>query len=87
MFVSVMRSISDDFRPVVRIHSVNFNSRPVSPLPLSIAFPTSSDFGNPLLPVINTLPLRRATNAPVLTVGHQISPLYSMAVTVAKSVR
>lgn len=41
-------------------------------------------FGNPLFPVIKTLPLRLATKAPVLTVGQNISPVYSVAVTVAK---
>ena len=53
------------------------------PAARSMALPTSRDFGKPLFPVMKTFPFRRATNAPVLTVGHQIRPLYSMAVTVA----
>ena len=55
-----------------------------APAALSMALDTSWDFGNPLFPVIKTLPLRLATKAPVLTVGQNISPVYSVAVTVAK---
>ena len=55
-----------------------------APAALSIALLTSWLFGNPLFPVIKTLPLRLATKAPVLTVGQNISPVYSVAVTVAK---
>src|SRR5690625_3966360 len=45
-----------------------------APARLSIAFPTSCDFGNPELPVTNTFPLRRTTKAPVGTVRHQTTP-------------
>ena len=45
-----------------------------APAALSIAFDTSSDLGNPELPVTNTLPRRLATNAPVGTVTHQTTP-------------
>jgi hypothetical protein len=41
---------------------------------LSMALPTSNDFGNPELPVTNTLPFLRATNAPVGTVTHHAMP-------------
>src|SRR5699024_318172 len=41
---------------------------------LSIAFEMPMLFGNPELPVTNTLPLRRTTNAPVGTVRHQTTP-------------
>lgn len=58
-----------------------------APAALSIALLTSCDFGKPELPVMNAFPLRRATNAPVLTVGQKIRPVYSIGVTVARVVR
>jgi hypothetical protein len=43
---------------------------------LSFALLTSSEFGKPELPVRNTLPLRRTTNARVGTSTHQTLPVY-----------
>ena len=87
MHVPVASLICFADSPVVLMKAVNLCSLPASPFTLSIALLTSIDFGNPLFPVMNTLPFRRATKAPVLTVGHQIKPLYSIGVTVATVVR
>lgn len=38
-------------------------------------FPMFMDLGNPLFPVTNAMPLRRATKAPVGTFTHHTMPL------------
>lgn len=45
-----------------------------APATLSIALLTSSDFGKTEIPVMNTLQLRRATNAPDRARTHQTLP-------------
>ena len=75
MLVSVILLICRAASPVVLIHSVNFNSLPVSPLHLSIALLTSSDFGKPLFPVGKAIPSRQATKQPVGTFRHQTLPV------------